>query len=292
MRLKNYTFLICIALLGVSLFFIKLSLAEETVTGNATDAQGYVDRLFENHENKDDKKNTAALPEEILNEKDGTVMVLIPEGLFWMGTHRGTTNHDAKLHKVYMDDYYIDKTEVTNEQYRRFAENTGHRLPYYMDDPRFNTPRQPVVGVTWKDAVAYAEWAGKRLPTEAEWEKAARGVLENKIFPWGDELNNEYANYLTLIAQPVASFKPNGYGLFDMAGNVWEWVADLYDANYYVLGPKKNPQGSRIGRFRCIRGGAFNTSVYSLDCAHRYYYDPELTNYFLGFRCAKDAIGN
>lgn len=242
----------------------------------------------DNQQTRKDLHPAQELPKEILVEKDSSVMMLAPAGSFWMGIKEGTTHHDAPFHKVYIDAFYIDKSEVTNRQYAEFIKETGHKEPNYWHDPRFNDPMFPVVGITWQDAVAYAEWAGKRLPTEAEWEKAARGGLDGKKYPWGDELSNEYANYHNMISKQVASCSPNGYGLFDMAGNVWEWVADLYAPSYYETAPLTNPKGPEIGRYRIIRGGAFNTSGQSLMCGHRHYYDPELSHYFIGFRCVKD----
>ncbi len=229
------------------------------------------------------------LPKEIRVEKDGSVMALIPGGEFWMGMKGGRSLHDAKLHRARLDDFYMDKTEVTNQQYAIYIKETGHRVPAYWEDPRFSDPRMPVVGVNWYDAKYYAEWAGKRLPTEAEWERASRGGLELVRFPWGDELTKEDANYHSLNMKTVASYKPNGYGLFDMSGNVWEWVHDRFSPNYFNVAPVHNPPGPEIGRFRCLRGGAFNTSPDSLKCGHRHSYDPRLTMYYIGFRCAKDA---
>ncbi len=240
---------------------------------------------------EDGKSEAANLPKEIRIEKDSSVMMLIPAGSFWRGIKIGTTHHDAPLHKVYLKSFYMDKSEVTNSQYATFLKETGFRPPLYWNDPRFNDPMFPVVGVRWKHAVAYAEWAGKRLPTEAEWEKAARGGLEAKNYPWGDEIGvaEEHANFHSMQAKPVASYSPNGYGLFDMAGNVWEWVADYYGANYYNMAELSNPPGPEEGRNRIVRGGAFNTSGQSLMCGHRHYYDPNLSMYMIGFRCAKDV---
>lgn len=229
------------------------------------------------------------LPKEILVEKDSSVMMLVPAGQFWMGLKEGPTHHDAQPHKLYIDAFYMDKCEVTNRQYNKFVEETGHKKPFYHNDPRFSDHMFPVIGVDWEDAAAYAKWAGKRLPTEAEWEKAARGGLHGKKYPWGDDLDKEKANYHSMLSTPVASYNPNGYGLYDMAGNVWEWVSDFYSPNYYTMSPLSNPQGPKYGvRFKVLRGGAFNTSWQSLLCGHRHSYDPTLSHYFIGFRCAKD----
>ena len=184
-------------------------------------------------------------------------MVLIPAGEFEMG---GDSNRqDAKpIHTVYVDAFYMDTHEVTLGEYKRFQQETGHRaLPTWV--ARFcPTDAYPIVGVSWHDAMAYAKWAGKRLPTEAEWERAARGGLKGKKYPWGDDapdgtqcnfadinsdknhaaLNVDDGHYLNA---PVGSYTPNPYGLYDMAGNVWEWCLDAYEPNFYADSPHKNP---------------------------------------------------
>ena len=207
------------------------------------------------------EKETAETSGEITG-KDGAQMVMIPAGEFEMGTDSDeisgliewarkwysspvTSWHDREKprHTVYLDAFYMDKYEVTNTLYKKFIDATGHKSPDFWNDDKYNSPDQPVVGVTWDDAKAYAEWAGKRLPTEAEWEKAARGGLVGKKFPWGDsDPDGTQCNFADKntsdiwsdksvddgyqYAAPVGSFTPNGYGLYDMAGNVWEWCAD------------------------------------------------------------------
>jgi formylglycine-generating enzyme required for sulfatase activity len=144
-----------------------------------------------------------------------------------MGDHFNEgTNFERPVHTVTLDGFHMDSTEVTHAQYRVFIEQTGHRKPRYWTDNRYNQPNQPVVGVDWHDAVAYANWARKRLPTEAEWEYAARGGLQGKRYPWGDEISHDDANYNGAggkdkwrYCSPVGSFEANGYGLYDMAGN-------------------------------------------------------------------------
>lgn len=158
-----------------------------------------------------------------------------------------------------------------------------------------NAPNQPVVGVNWNDAKAFADWAGERLPTEAEWEKADRGGLVGKKYPWGDTLTNNDANFGGAGGKdkwdgtaPVGSFAPNGYGLYDMAGNVWEWCADWYDGNYYANSPKSNPTGPSSGQYKVLRGGSCDSSDDYMRTAYRNYSDPGSTEYYLsfGFRCA------
>jgi formylglycine-generating enzyme required for sulfatase activity len=137
--------------------------------------------------------------------------------------------NETPRHTVHLDAFWIEVHPVTVAQYAKFLDETGNRKPEYWDDERLNAPDQPVVGVSWRDASAYCEWAGVRLPTEAEWEKAARGGLVKKRFPWGDEdADKTRANYGRNVGKPtpVGQYPANGYGLYDMAGNVWEWCLD------------------------------------------------------------------
>jgi formylglycine-generating enzyme required for sulfatase activity len=250
--------------------------------------------------------------------KDGAEMVLIPPGEFLMGSVEKEGSEDEHpQHRVYVKAFYIDQHEVTNAQYRQFIEETKYREPDFRDNSYLNHPGQPVVGVSWDDAAAYAKWAQKRLPTEAEWEKAARGGLEGKQYPWGDnfpDVSGYKANYYIIkstpldaamlpssfvggnsaadgyqYTAPVGSFPPNGYGLYDMAGNISEWVADWYDEAYYLSSPKQNPQGPQNGRYRVIRGGAWDEFAYDLRCANRDVGNPNKSYLHVGFRCAKDA---
>lgn len=223
-------------------------------------------------------------------------MVLIPAGWFSMGDHHDVGDSDEKpVHTVYIDAFYMDVYEVTNAQYEQFMDATGHRPPAFWDDPDFNQPNHPVVGVSWHDAVAYAEWAGKRLPTEAEWEKAARGGLVGNKYPNGDSITHDDANYsgtggrdIWTYTSPVGSFPPNGYGLYDMAGNVWELCSDWYDANYYSVSPPNNPKGPNSGTYRVLRGGSWSFNAYYLRCAFRNWIVAYGTLNFVGFRCSQD----
>ena len=226
-------------------------------------------------------------------------MVLIPAGEFQMGDHFNEGHgNELPVHTVYLDAFYLDIYEVTNAQYGKFMNATGHSAPRYWNNSSYNAPEQPVVGVSWHDAVAYAEWAGKRLPTEAEWEKAARGGLIGKRYPWGDEAPDAggvyRANYYAgdnsaadgyEYAAPVGSFPSNGYGLYDMAGNVWEWCADGYDSSYYANSPRNNPLGPGSGSSRVLRGGSWFDITYHLRVSYRSYDDPTRTYYYVGFRC-------
>ncbi len=226
-------------------------------------------------------------------------MVLIPAGEFQMGDHfnEGWDNNELPVHTVYLDAFYIDIYEVINAQYQQFMDATGHGAPRYWDDARYNAPEHPVVGVSWHDAVAYAEWAGERLPTEAEWEKAARGGLVGKRYPWGDEApdaggvykanydpGNDAADGYADTA-PVGSFAPNGYGLYDMAGNVYEWCADWFDSGYYANSSLNNPLGPDSGSRRVARGGSWPNDPYLLRVAYRPSSLPAYKYFSVGFRC-------
>lgn len=273
--------------------------------------------------------------------KDGAEMVLIPAGEFEMGTdvseipkivNLWTPNADPQIdlfeiarretprHTVFLDAFCMDVYEVTNEQYRQFVEATGHHPPkgYHSIDgqwqeiepwelPGFNAPNQPVVCVMWYDAVAYCEWAGKRLPTEAEWEKAARGGLVGKRYAWGNEApDGTQGNFAGKsypwsgrdsddgyqYTAPVGSFPPNNYGLYDMAGNLWEWCADWYDARYYERSPKENPKGPSSGEERIMRGGSwYHYMSCDLRVADRSFDTvPTGSSTIVGFRCAQDVV--
>jgi len=228
----------------------------------------------------------------IINELDGAEMVLIPAGEFLMGSPEGEGEVDEHpQHNVFLDTFYMDKYEVTNAQYKQFMDATGHRAPAYWNDDKFNQPDHPVVGVTWRDAKAYCEWTGKRLPKEAEWEKAARGGLVGKKYPWGDRITHENANYKGIggkdqwdNAAPVGSFAPNGYGLYDMAGNVWEWCADWLSSSYYAISPVQNPTGPDSGSTHVLRGGSWAGPAYHLRAAYRSLPAGGRAP-FVGFRC-------
>jgi formylglycine-generating enzyme required for sulfatase activity len=244
-----------------------------------------------------DVQNQAVIDEYLRSlAPDG--MILIPAGEFKMGSHNGEDD-EKPAHTVYVDAFYMDVSPVTNAQYRKFIEAIGHAKPRYWDDERFNGENQPVVGVIWYDAMVYCEWAGKRLPTEAEWEKAARGGQVGKRFPWGDEdPDNSRANYGESEGSttPVGKYPPNGYGLHDMAGNVWEWCLDEYQSDFYGKSPPENPLAgekmpSVIDNFtsvksgRVLRGGSWGDIDFNLRVAQRDVLYPvgRIGNY--GFRC-------
>jgi formylglycine-generating enzyme required for sulfatase activity len=228
-------------------------------------------------------------------------MALIPAGAFQMGSRASQGDPDEQpLHRVQLDAYCIDTHEVTNAAYERF--DPDHRE---LRDKYCPGDDHPVAYVSWHEAVAFCESEGKRLPTEAEWERACRGGLEDKSYPWGDrpptgaDANFCDANCTTNQMQaalddghrygsPVGSYPANGYGLYDMAGNQWEWVADDYDERYYASSPADNPHGPDGPlQFKVLRGGSWYGAVAFIRCANRTGYGPKNRDRFLGFRCAK-----
>jgi len=219
-----------------------------------------------------------------------TDLVLIAGGEFEMGRDGEANNNPA--HKVRLDSFYIDKHEVTNAQYHRFCQETERQLPIFWGMEKFHCgldyPNHPVVGVNWADAKAYAEWAGKRLPTEAEWEYAARGGLVGRKYPNGDELDETQANFKSDGTVPVMSYPPNAYGLYDIAGNVREWVADYYDEFYYGASPDDNPKGPDEGTFRVVRDGGWHSGKGCLEVDDRICLPTYWVDFAVGFRCASD----
>jgi formylglycine-generating enzyme len=221
-------------------------------------------------------------------------MILIPGGELLMG--RAGDTYDTPVHRIQVSPFLLDRHEVTNADYLRFCQATGRELPEYWGMPAFRSgpdfPEHPVVGVSWSEASAFAEWRGKRLPTEAEWEMAARGGLVGKSYPNGDEISPKIANYAhegrrqgTLS---VGSFPPNGYGLLDMAGNVSEWVADYYAVDYYEHSPSRDPRGPERGRFRVFRGGGWHSGASCNRVDYRNALPPNWRDVAVGFRCARD----
>ncbi len=248
-------------------------------------------------------------------------MALIPAGKFWIGRTQTfffdsvdvlarDRMDDRPANNVYLDAFYIDKYEVTNLDYARFIEATGARPPWDWPQGKILSGEEklPVANVNWFEATDYCKWLGKRLPTEAEWEKAARGGLDRNRYSWGDnEVLLSESNKLEQTpgrttntpvpaalgrnsSMAVGSFSPNGYGLYDVIGNVMEWTSDWYDSNYYAFMPKQNPRGPETGRYRSVRGadwadggGGGDTKLSS----YRNFADPDARSLTIGFRCAK-----
>ena len=229
--------------------------------------------------------------------KDGAEMVLIPSGVFEMGDHLNDGDiSERPVHRVELDSFYMDKHQVTVGQFRQFINQSGYDYPAHLwSKVAEYSPADdyPMVRLDWDDASAYARWAGKRLPTEAEWEYACRGRLVSKRYPWGDNWDaaRDYANYSGTggkdkwdLCSPVGSFKPNGYSLYDMVGNIWEWCADWYDKDYYESSPASNPTGPNTGEIRVLRGGSWNNYKKTLRLTHRSYHAPSVRYSLSGFR--------
>lgn len=318
------------------------------------------------------------MPKKIVTKKDKAEMILIPAGEFLMGSTKkevrdaeekwgleeGLLESETPQHAVYVDAFYIDKYEVTNAQYKKFVNETGHRAPtiptkeevivalksessesgfvfsqntknaIIQENARTLSPwawkdgtyplgksNHPVVLINWHDAQAYANWAGKRLPTEAEWEKAARGT-DSQFYPWGNDWDETRCNSAERIALkplptlqaslewfhgewenlvpikraqnttvPIGSYRKgrSPYGVHDMAGNVFEWCADWYDKDYYSYSPKRNPQGPKNGNTRVLRGGSWNYPGFKLRSTYRNMHAPSIGGPPNGFRCVMDV---
>ena len=244
-------------------------------------------------------------------------MILIPSGSVMIGEDSQYSFPNQKpVHKVHLDAYYVDVAEVTNSQYREFIRDGGYKrkefwtkegwaylqkalqgyrpvTPWSLARHGFNKPHQPVCGVVWYEADAYARWCGKRLPTEAEWERAARST-DGRIYPWGDEFDYTKVYYGlagTFSVNQVGSY-PNGAsadGLLDMSGSVWEWVADWYSGHYYLDSPSKNPSGPSRGHQKVLRGGAWGPNRLQWKATYRYSEKPNVRRFDVGFRCARNG---
>ena len=247
-------------------------------------------------------------------------MVLIPAGQFQMGSDDANAERgEQPVHTVHIDAFYMDEYEVTNAQFKAFVNANPHwqkdniedrlHLERYLTTWEDNTyppgkANHPVTWVSWYAAMAYAEWAGKRLPTEAEWEYAARGGLAGQKYPWGNTLSHADANYGEHVGDttPVGQYAANGYGLYDMAGNVWEWCLDAYDAEFYVVSHnsrnpiaggesiqwlRENFTSVQTSPSRVLRGGSWVNTAPGLRVANRYGKTPKDTYVLIGFRCVR-----
>ena len=229
-------------------------------------------------------------------KKNDSLMVFIPAGEFAMGKDSEEGYDFNPAHKVKVDSFYMDKCEVTNRDYLKFCLEAGYKLPEFWNTDIFKCGEKfldyPVIGINWYDAKKYVEWAGKRLPTEAEWEYAARGGLVGKDFPNGNEWTKEKAEkdnsgWENLI-EPVGKYEPNGFGLYDMSGNVWEWVNDKYSADYYEVREINNPKGPEDGNHRGIRGGSWHSGLMCKKVYYRKGLPGNWCDFAVGFRCVKD----
>ena len=244
--------------------------------------------------------------------EDRADMVLIAAGEFWMGSDDGDERSRPRR-RVHLDGYYLDRYEVTNAQFKAFVQAQGYQRQdvwspvgwqwrmkrsslvesRYAREPKWNDPRQPVVGVSWYEADAYCRFAGKRLPTEAEWEKAARGT-EGRRYPWGSTFepgraNTEEARNGRTAAVGSYATGVSPYGIHDLVGNVAEWVVDRYRRDYYRTAPERNPTGPTVGDDRVVRGGSYDDDGKDAALSVRRSQSPEERTTKIGFRCAKDA---
>jgi len=225
-----------------------------------------------------------------------TGMVLIPEGEFMMGKNSDSGSDFSPAHKVNVDAFLMDKHEVTNGEYLKFCLETSHKFPEFWNSNNFKSGEAyltyPVIGISWADANKYAKWAGKRLPTEAEWEYAARGGLIDKDYPNGNRwikvrAKQEPGSWKNLV-DPVGKFESNGFGLYDMGGNVWEWVSDKYSLDYYKVYETDNPSGPGEGENRIIRGGSWHSGPMCKKVYYRKGMPGNWCDFAIGFRCVKD----
>jgi formylglycine-generating enzyme required for sulfatase activity len=228
----------------------------------------------------------AASPGETKTGNDGKTMAWIPDGTFTMGSNQGNRN-ERPPHEVTVNGFWMDTHEVTNAEFAKFVEASGSK-PQGDWKAGYTSGKEdhPIMSVTWIDAANYCKWAGKRLPTEAEWEYAAGGPGHYKWSLGNRFEKNKYSFDLKEIG-PVGSYPPNGYGLYDMSGSAWEWVNDWYDGNFYRSSPKTNPLGPMSGIFKVFRGGSglLRSSSY-LRVSHRGWNFPDSSLPTYGFRCA------
>jgi formylglycine-generating enzyme len=224
-------------------------------------------------------------------------LVIIPAGWFLMGSEDGQEN-ERPIHRVYVDGFSLGAYQVTNAEFAHFLDTTGMQAPPFWSNPDFNRPEQPVVAVSWYEATKYCAWLSEctsrayRLPTEAEWERAARGGLESKLFPWGDDSPDSLPDYnLRWKTGPesVGNLASNGFGLYDICANVHEWCSDWYQPDFYLHSPQRNPRGPDRGERKASRGGSWRHHVKVARCAARSSIPPGFQYADYGFRVACDA---
>ena len=233
-------------------------------------------------------------------------MVLVSGGVYIMGSHKSlielnpgdlfnTDRHalgpENPAHNVQADSFYINIHEVSHGAYMEFVQTKKARKPLFWDNPNFNNYKQPVVGISWKEAQSYCMWKGGRLPTEAEWEKASRGK-RSIDYPWGNEApDSTKLNFNQEIKKTsfVGSYEAgkSDYGVYDLAGNVSEWVYDWHLAEFYLFSPKKNPTGPKKGQYKVIRGGNWRNNSEDVKMVYRNATIPSIRNKTLGFRCVQ-----
>jgi formylglycine-generating enzyme required for sulfatase activity len=227
-------------------------------------------------------------------------LVRIPEGWFLMGSDSGQ-ECERPIHRVWIDSFLLALTQVTNAEYDLFLRSTASQPTPFRYDPNFSHPQQPATGLSWFEAVRYCEWLSSqtgrhyRLPTEAEWERAARAGFEQKQFPWGNDPPQSLPNYGTRWQngpEPVARYAPNAFGIYDICDNVHEWCSDWYDPNYYAISPDRNPSGPELSRMKpprkSSRGGSWRHHIKVARCSARSSIPPDFQYADYGFRIACD----
>lgn len=232
-------------------------------------------------------------------------LVTIPAGWFLMGCAAGrdalSQESEWPVHRVWIEEFLLAAYQVTNSDYARFVQSTGCPAPPFSRDPNLNHPQQPVVAISWHEATRYCKWlsasTGKkfRLPTEAEWERAARGDRKHALYPWGDTPPQSLPDYAERCAahwntgpEPVGRGEANGYGLYNVCDNVHEWCSDWYSPDYYAISPERNPRGPETGQRRASRGGSWRHHIKMSRCAARSSIPPEFQYADYGFRVACD----
>ncbi len=305
----TYSYLTVVIVFALFIFFeIRYGGGQEE-TANQAESAEFKSTAKQLEETEQEFRKAESQMSQIKIDPEYETMVLVPEGEFVMGNNHGSSTEQPER-RVYLNRYWIDKYEMTFVQYYAFVNATGHRKPRlagYLgvetkELPRLMNPFSAVVGVSWEDAVGYCRWKGKRLPTEAEWEKAAKGMDPRK-WPWGNEERAEYANLKgdaddARYTAPVGAFRhdKSPFGVFDMAGDVMEWVADWYQEDYYAVMPTRNPLGPERGvqtahfnAQRVIRGASWNDSLERAKTTVRFKMNPNYRDVTIGFRCAKSV---